>query len=464
MPRAPEGKVERGGQVAPGVQQSVVASGQRASNRILQAMREGGASQRAGIGAQAQVQTAQIGAQSRQAVAGIQAGVQDRATAARIKGAQEDREHLESMTRMTDSMATKREERRQAFDKAIHEGNVDLAKDIHRNQEASRVVDRMTAQKRSDDLNTSIRKLAAEQMDMDAKAAKVSVNEWDRSKEIMQYQKTIGTVRKNFKDGLEAEQYDTFLDEVTVPSKLDTDFANLRVSAGFNSKYLNPEHQSKLEDFFAGGGLKPSDITNIQIVLEERKAWQIGRTDDLISDKTQQWTKPIMGRMLYPFEEFFTEEEEWVGKKFGEIPRKKIGVGPTEAGDLRTAREENLAKLNSQMGTWEAMKSSTRKIEKGEGAGQEVGKYVQGVLERMTESSDYDRTVDIETNVRNAEQMKRYLESETTKMGGIGTIDPDSIDLSGMKDQKMADLVLEMLQEQTMLYNAGKMLNVGGEE
>jgi len=93
MARAQEPRPSVGGQMAPGVLESAGRARALAENRLLESMRQAGATERGKIQAGAQVRTAQIGASSRQAVAAMQAAVSDRRAAESLRNAEAERKH-----------------------------------------------------------------------------------------------------------------------------------------------------------------------------------------------------------------------------------------------------------------------------------------------------------------------------------------------------------------------------------
>ena len=425
MAMAPIGQIVRGGQVDPGVQQSIASKRQGRENRMVTAMQEQGASKRAGIAAGAQVATARIGAESDLARTAMQVQAESQANAARIKGAEEDRNHETALTRMEIQSNQDLEQMRNDFETARIKEEWEkvggIAKDIQARMTASEI--------QQAKLQAVTNRIMEGILGRRDQAAELSVRMNQTSKELVEYQETRRVAEEGYKGWVGGHLEGGAIDE---------DLGHLRVSSYVLPEYFLPGKEKELTKLITEGRVTVKDAESIDMILRLKVAAKTAAVQELRDDPTAKMT-----------------EDRRVGIIGGgrDVTQKIPTPEALEAKSKLDVAEKELSGLISKQLTWERVKGSEDPVKNG---GMSIRKYLGGFLSKRTANPEAERAEEINLRVTNAKEMKQYLLNHAKSSGEAGAVDPDTIDLSGYNAAER-ELIRNYLRKD---YSIFKQLNL----
>ncbi len=151
MARAQDAQTITGGGVDPYVQQSLMQNKQLASNRLVAAMQESGATQRQQMAGQQQMEQQKLAGEQAMARTAAETAAEDRRAAEAERGRREDREMQRKQGEETRSLTERLADRQLAFEKAIGDRDFDTAEQRHREMMAELRVSRRVAAEQARD-------------------------------------------------------------------------------------------------------------------------------------------------------------------------------------------------------------------------------------------------------------------------------------------------------------------------
>lgn len=403
MARAREPEPRIGGAMAPGVLESAGRARALAENRLLEAMREAGASERGKMQARAQIRTAQIGAGSRQAVAAMQAREADRRAAERVRGEQLDREFMEGQTRLTHHLLSEREQAERDAETLRREEDWEKFGELHRRHEGNKTAIAMIESAGARRIERGALKAALREVDSLEKVQKLYNVESRRVKELTEEKEMLSELSREIEDRIALNPYLTFDEEMggNIQDFFDEDLKELGVErARASTLLLAPERRATLAREIAAGRIKADDIRKIYVALKKRQVWAKEQVNELLDDK-DKLMEP--GRIIWPFEELFRRKKEldtssWY---YREKPTK-----PTEKGILLRKRQERLANLSKMIDSFENLQSSEADMADGSGKVKDfVGKLIRGLSAPIT----FDYKSIMEAKMPNLEGVREDL-------------------------------------------------------
>ena len=405
MARAQEPQPKIGGMMAPGVLESAGRARAFGENRLLEAMRQSGATQRSNIQARAQAKVAGIQSSGRQAVAAMRARAEDRRAAEQVRGARLDKKFIEGQTRLNSHLSGEREKAAREAEDLWRERDWDTYKRLYEKHEAGLMVRATLDTARDKRMERGAYRQILGDLDTWEKAEKLRTIEGDRVDVAVKNKKIHGNLSKRIKDRITSFPYISYEEEMggTVEDFLDGDLLELGVDKSkIRSSLLRPGHSKSLERGIAANRIKADDIKKIYIILKERKEWTRGQANELVGDK-DKLMEP--GRLLYPFEPF--DPEEIPRPSWYSWWRKKPRLSDT--GKVLEKRQGSLSDLTRMLDSFEDLQDSKEPMADGSGT---VGDFFGKIISGMNSSIKFNRREIIESLMPNFEQMRDRLREE----------------------------------------------------
>lgn len=449
MARATEPRPSVGGAMAPEAILSAGRGREFQENRMLIAMKEAGAAERGKVQAKAQVQSTQIGAESRQNVAAMQMVEADRRAAERIRGEQLDREYMEGQTRLTHHLLSEREKAGRVASRMERTDDLELFRELFKEHEDNETVRQMIESgeversKRGLHRQSILAVTKLQDLERWLQAEKTTVKESRATHEIF-----VG-LTKEIEENITVNPYLTFEEEMagTPQEFLSQDFQKLEVKNPADIvKILNQDRATDLARRIADGQIKKDDLQKIYIALKKRKEWSLTQIDELLEDKDKLTQK---GRMLFPFEGIFRDYKKptyWTSVK-----RKAIGP-TTENALLLKKRQQRLGSLNRMISTIDNLQNAggsgeITMVDRSEKVMSFMGKIL-GQLNGPIQTMDYQKAMEI--MMPDLQKVKAGMEEELEK---------NSLDFSGMirqaEEMGLSKGVIEGLKKSQAIRRGG---------
>lgn len=350
-------------------------------NRMLEAMRQRSATERGKIQAQAQIQSTQIGAESRREVAAMQAMEADRRAAERVRGQHLDRKFMESQTRLTQHLISEREEAARLASALAREEDWQKFSDLYKKHEGNVVArDKLEAAQRKR-FEGGLIDLATRGLDTQEKMQKLFGIESDRVDKLTEAKKVYSNVAKRIDDRITSYPYLTTEDELVgnIQDFLDEDFKELGIDrAKAATLLLVPERKETFARGIAAGQIKADDLQKIYMTLKKRKGWAKESLDELY-EEGDKLRAP--GRYIFPFEEFIVKEED-IFDPGGWTQARLLTKKPSK---ILLKRQQRLAGLTAMVDSFENLRDSKEKMVDGSGeVGDFIGKLIAGLNSPIT--------------------------------------------------------------------------------
>lgn len=311
MPRGKDAPAITGGQIDPYVASTMQQSKQQAENRLLTAMQERGATQRAGIAASAQLGAQKMRSETQLQVSAAQSEADDKRAAEAERGQREDKEYATMMQKSTQEFQAKQATLDREHRIAMTKGDREYAEKIRDKQDALRrfEIEKQTfAQERSTNAILSVLKGSMQRETGREKALTVlseEADKFDKDKEIYERTKTrvikkvfsdrrldlpiVGKIVKSRTVSRGREEYlypGTQADPMGVlQDQLDSNQANVSV------EQLAPEKINELEDAVQNGTTSAEDIRStlgvlegMMVVVEQKRKDNPLKTDETAYD------------------------------------------------------------------------------------------------------------------------------------------------------------------------------------
>ena len=359
MPRGQERQIV-GGQLAPSVTEGFGARRTGKENRILEAMRQGGATQRTGMQAQTQIAGAQIGARSRQEITAMELAERDRRAAEAVNQVAADREFRKNQLLLEQQLMTDREKAVALRERAYKETDDKKAREDMKKAEMRTLVADAVASRREDKyFQLAVRTAGGKVKGREdvAKIYQTTKAANDKARERMKMMEILG---KDVDDSITVNDWISEEEERKghVTDLLKKDYSKMglsdtAVSLFTNADFFSPWVKTKIENKIAEGEITGGDLQKLKIVL----------------DKRYDWTKEKI-------EELKTDEGKLTTTMGGVLPSPVL----SEGGKLLKKRKEEAVLLDKIRSTIEGLEQSKVPMRD---LDQTVGKYVKGRISEM---------------------------------------------------------------------------------